>query len=107
MVNKSEEYWVDVEYTAREIISASAEVTGPIIDEHIGYEDTQHMDVEELTSHISQFYTDEQIDRWNTIENTTNSLITKHSIAFTDLSKDILMMMTNIQDCEHKDAVLH
>lgn len=79
----------------------SVEIQGPILEEHLTYDDAKTMNVEELTNFAEKFYTADDIAAWREMEEYSDSLVIKHQVEPSKLANDVWSMLKFLQDAEY------
>jgi hypothetical protein len=98
---KPKQYWIEVEYIAREVARISAEVQGPIIDEHLEGYDLSEMSVDELTNTIAQFYTEDEHQQWDNLDERSKEVALKYQVSPHEMATDVWTALTMLQDAEN------
>lgn len=101
---KSKQYWNEIEQVAREVYRISAEIQGPIIDEHLEGYDLETMGVEELTNAIAEFYTEEQHQMWDNLDEKSMKISEEYQVDPNELATDVWSILTMLQDADNLSA---
>ena len=104
-MNKTPDYWIDVQRFVNELAELANETQGPIIEEHLNTTDCDLMSVEEITAFCQQFYTEEQLQQWKELEEDILSVAEDHNVEPGEMVLDIWNAINN--ELQQTSSAIH